>query len=97
MTKIMIDYNMLDNAVSSIENEINNLKNLFEQQNKNFKLLEDNKMWYGIACQNCIDKYMEISSKYEDVITTLNNYKQFLLNVKESYKAIETIEMSTNY
>ena len=97
MSKIIIDYNMLDSAVSNIEKEINNLKNLFEEQNKNFKLLDDNKMWYGTACQNCTSKYMEISSKYEDIITTLNNYKQFLLNVKEAYKAIETAAETASY
>ena len=97
MSKIMIDYNMLDNTISNIENEINNLKNLFDQQNKNFKLFEDNKMWYGESCQNCINKYMEVSNKYDDIITTLSNYKQFLINIKEAYKAIESADITANY
>jgi uncharacterized protein YukE len=84
---IMVDYTKLENAASSLDNEIKKLKELFEKQNNNFQLLEDNKMWYGTSCTNCINKYKELNVKYEEIITNLNNYKQFLINVKDTYKA----------
>ena len=84
---IIVDYTKLETAASNLDNEIKKLKELFNKQNNNFKLLEDNKMWYGTACSNCINKYKELSSKYEDIITNLNNYKQFLNNVRDTYKA----------
>ena len=86
MAEIIVDYNKLQKSASLIENEINNLKGYFEKENKYFELLTDNKMWYGSSNTNCINKYRELKTKYEEILTGLNNYKQFLLNVAEAYK-----------
>ena len=86
MADIIIDYNKLETVASNLDREIIKLKELFEKQNNNFKLLEDNKMWYGTACSSCLNKYKELSGKYEEIITNLNNYKQFIINVKDTYK-----------
>ena len=88
MANIVIDYSKLEDAISKIDNETKKLKELFDRQNNNFKLLEDNKVWYGNSNQNCLSKYKEISGKYEEIISNLDKYKQFLINLGESYKAI---------
>ncbi len=86
MAEIIVDYNKLQESASLIEKEINNLKGLFDKENSYFELLADNKMWSGTSNENCINKYKEIKPKYEEILSGLNNYKQFLLNVAESYK-----------
>ena len=86
MPEIIVDFNKLQESASLIENEINNLRSLFEKENSYFDLLADNKMWLGNSNNNCINKYKEIKTKYEDILNNLGNYKQFLLNVAESYK-----------
>ena len=86
MANITIDYNKLQDAITSIDNETKIIKDLLDKQNNNFKMLEDNKKWFGNSNQNCVSKYKELSSKYEEIITNLNNYKQFLVNLGETYK-----------
>ena len=86
MAEITINYNKIQESVALIEKEINNLKELFEKQNNNFELLSDTKMWFGSSSNSCINKYNELKTKYEDIINGLNNYKQFLLKVAETYE-----------
>ncbi len=86
MAQITVDYNKLQESAALIGNEINNLRGLFDKENSYFELLSDNKNWYGNSNTNCINKYNEIKPKYEEIINSLGNYKQFLLNVAETYK-----------
>ena len=86
MAEIIVNYNKLQESAALIEKEINNLKGLFEKENNYFDLLADNKMWFGNSNVQCINKYKEIKPKYEEIINGLNNYRQFLLNVAETYK-----------
>ena len=88
MSGITIDFVKLQNAITSIDNEINKIKELFERQNNNFKKLEDTKMWNGTSSQSCIAKYKELSGKYEEIINNLSNYKRFLINLEASYSSI---------
>ncbi len=88
MADIKIDYVKLQNAVASLENETNKLRELFSKQDNNFKLLEDNQMWNGTSNQSCLLKYKEVSGKYEDILSSLDKFKNFLFNVGEAYKAI---------
>lgn len=88
MADVLIDYNKLQDAISNIDSEAKKLRELFDKQNNNFKLLEDNKIWYGTSNQNCLAKYAEVSGKYEGIISDLEKYKQFLYNLGESYKSI---------
>ena len=88
MPDIKIDYAKLQNAIAVIDSEAKKLRELFDKQNENFKQLEDNQMWNGTANQSCIMKYKEVSGKYEDILSNLDKFKQFLSNVGEAYKAI---------
>ena len=88
MANITVDYEKLQNSISLIDNEIKKFDQLFGKQNSNFELLVDNNIWYGTSKENCITKYRELKPKYEEVLAGLEKYKQFLINVGESYKAI---------
>ena len=89
MAEIIVDYNKLQEAATLIEKEIEKLKENFNKENSYFDLLADNKMWYGNSNNNCILKYKNVKDKYEDILNSLNNYKQFLLNVAESYRQLD--------
>lgn len=91
MAEIAIDYNKIQETASLIENEINNLKSYFDKENSYFELLSDNKTWYGISNEKCISKYNELKPKYEEIINSLNAYKQFLLNMIEQYKSFNDL------
>ena len=86
MAEIIVDYNKIQESAALIDKEINNLKDFFDKENSYFDSLSNNKMWYGTSNTNCINKYKELKPKYEEIINGLNNYKQFLLNVAETYK-----------
>ena len=88
MADITIDYVKLQNAVMTLDEETKKLRELFNKQDQNFKLLEDNEMWNGSTNQACLLKYKEVSGKYEGILSELDKFKTFLSNVGEAYKAI---------
>lgn len=88
MADIKIDYTKLQNAIILLDNETKKLRELFNKQDNNFRLLEDNQMWNGTSNQSCILKYKDASEKYEDILSNLDKYKQFLSNALEAYKSI---------
>ena len=83
-----IDYARLQSAVTTIEKEEKNLRELFDKQNINFEKLENSNDWQGMSKQSCIAKYKELSSKYEEILSNLEKYRLFLFNAGESYKSI---------
>ncbi len=88
MSEIIIDYEKVESSIASIEEQIKGLQELFEKQNSNFKLFEDNKMWNGLSNQSCLAKYNEANAKYADIISTLNKYKKFLSDYLVSIKSV---------
>ena len=90
MPEVIVDYNKLESAAANLDKEIKHLKELFDKQSSNFQLLDNNKMWYGTSCKNCLNKYNEVKGKYGEIINNLNSYKDFLLNVSEAYKSFNT-------
>ncbi len=83
-----IDYVRLQSAITTIEKEEKNLKDLFDKQNANFEKLENSNDWQGMSKESCIAKYKELSSKYEEILSNLSKYRSFLYNTGESYKSI---------
>ena len=83
-----IDYVRLQSAVTTIEKEENNLRDLFDRQDAIFKKLENGSDWQGLSKQSCFAKYKELSSKYEEILSNLSKYRMFLYNAGESYKSV---------
>lgn len=91
MSKIVdVDYEQIQNTISALDNEIKKLEALFQRQDGNFALLQDATIWYSPAREECLNKYKELSSKYGDIINSLNNYKGFLISACEAYKKYDS-------
>ena len=83
-----IDYVKLQEAVTAIGNSKDKLQDLFDKENNVFIKMERADAWESISKQRCISKYRELSSKYGEILSNLEKYKQFLLKTGESYKSI---------
>ena len=89
MDKIEIDYVKLQNIITSLDKETSNLKRLFDLQDNNFKLLDDNSIWSGNSKEVCLKKYNMLSNQYNDIISNLNTYKDYISNAGEAYKILD--------
>jgi len=86
MNNININYEVVKSLVSELYQEIIKLADLLTEQDRNFALLNDPTIWYGPSQTECMTKYKELSSKYQEIVNNISNYKVFLDSVNESYK-----------
>ncbi len=90
MNEIVIkDYDRFNDVIVSMKSSLENLKRIFESENKNTELLNDGSTWEGKAAESTYQKIKEINSNYESIEYSLGYYIKFLEKTLEDYKLLD--------
>ena len=87
MSKVEINTNEFENALGSIETKVSEIKDIIKAIDKEMSLIDgSNSIWKGKAQDIVYTRYKEISGKYPEFETKLDDYVTFLKNTVELYK-----------
>ena len=79
-----------DSIVNNLNNSISRIKDIFnEEKNGANTIFNSSDVWKGKAQESAASKYNEMSSNYQSVTQTLENFVKFLSTASSSYKAFD--------
>ena len=87
MSSVKINTNEFENTLGSIETKVSEIKDIIKDIDKEMSLIDgSNSIWRGKAQDIVYARYKEISNKYPEIETKLDDYVTFLKNTVELYK-----------
>ena len=79
-----------DSIVNNLNGSLSRIRNIFNEEKSSVNtILNSSSEWKGKAQVSAMDKYNELSSTYQSIIQSLENYIKFLSNASNSYKAFD--------
>lgn len=68
---------------------VKDIRVVFQEENDNFDNVDKNEMWEGSLKNKTFEKYNSLSSKYEEIITSLTKLSDFMNYVLNAYKSLD--------
>lgn len=72
-------------AISSFGEKINNLTDLFDNENTIIEEMLQDEVWYGLSADAFERKYGELKNHYSTINTSLNSFKNFMSRTLSNY------------
>ena len=87
MNKIAItDYNQFNSVITSFENSLNHIKEIFANEKQNIENINATDIWTGKTQEVIYNKYKLLANNFEPIETALQIYIDFLKNTLQEYK-----------
>ena len=86
---VIKDSGQFSNIITSIEKSTNRIKEIFDNVDTNMAKVNGTEIWSGKAQEEFINKYKELSSFYEVINDSLNQYVNFMKTTLSNYVALE--------
>ncbi len=68
---------------------VKDIRVVFQEENDNFDNVDKNEIWEGNLKNKTFEKYNSLSSKYEEIITSLTKLSDFMNYVLNAYKSLD--------
>ena len=88
---IYVNSEGIRNVISNFNAKISTIENIFENENNNIKSIEEKNIWAGELQTSFVTKYQELSSKYDEIISSLKYFVEFM---EETIRNNEKLEAS---
>lgn len=86
MNDILIDYEQVSQIITSLDNEIKKLEDIYNEINNKMKAIDGSSdIWKGFAQERAYQNYLNISNEYPNTINQMKSLKLFLENSLNNY------------
>ena len=86
MNDILIDYEQVSQIITSLDNEIKKLEDIYNEINNKMKAIDGSSdIWNGFAQESAYQNDLNISNEYPNTINQMKSLKLFLENSLNNY------------
>ena len=68
---------------------VKDIQIVFQEEDNNFSNVDKNEIWEGNLKNKTFEKYNSLSSKYEEIISSLTKLRDFMAYVLNAYKTMD--------
>lgn len=77
-----------EDEIKKLESVRDNIKTLLDSQDSEMQKINETSVWTSDCQKELIKKYASLSSSYEDIYNSLNNYINFMYSALNRYRGI---------
>jgi uncharacterized protein YukE len=75
----------MQEVINSLYSRINRVSEIFTKANTDMDYVRTNGFWTGTTSDTVYEKYDQLKSNYDSIISSLTTLNDFVDNIKESY------------
>ncbi len=89
MSLIILNSNGLEKEITEFENSKEKIKQIFENEKRNMRILDDGHSWVGKASEAMNKKQKDFQNNFDPIVEALETFIKFMKDALESYKEAE--------
>ena len=86
-----LSYSEVVSAAAELNTDANNMSALLEEVKTLFNKIGDGGVWSGTAASNTKENFDQLSSKFNEFYTAIDDCSKYLNSVVENYKSVDQI------